>query len=272
MSTNDSNQPRDSLPSLSLSKDEIRADQYARDEKSITTRSVLYGWIKKFFSTWGMRLSLLGLFSFVIIVVGHIVVLRRTVHMQQIQLTQMVEQMDKMVLFFKEDHPASSKTIKTLDESVQQLLLQHKHLEKKEANQSKTLSMFKKVVDTNKKSIANLRWRNKLDAGERKKMVVDFAALEEQLKKTQSSIKALSINNHRDADQQKINVLKNEIEKQEKISNVLKNEIEKQEKISNVLKIRLTKDHEHLQSLDSYRVQTNQRLLQIENTLRKHNE
>ena len=269
MQSNDSNNDLDNLPSLSLSDDERNSrvgTQQIKPKKLSKKKPTNAG-----SSTTGTsrKVIILLIVTILLLTAGgawQIDTLHTQLKKTQAQMTQMVSQMDQITGSIATSGKTTLQTTGQLSHQVVTIAQTQKKLSQVNNEQSKQLSSLQSVTDNNKKDIANLKWRNKLDSSAQDKETKKIKTLSSDISDLTHQIKVINANQLSTTTtwQTQLEQLNTQLKKQQdSFANS-----EKQDK-TGAIDEKLTHLDSALKSMDNYRLQINRRLLQLGNSVRE---
>ncbi len=193
-----------------------------------------------------------------------------------IQTQSSEQKINKMVLLMEKMGSKINDTGKQTTQNTSQFNKQMQTIVQTQQVLDKKLNQITAATDVNKKDISNLRWRNKLDNDKQKKDTSQIYALNKEQGKTNKQLQDLDKSTHNLSSQLKtLNtnqlsstaILQSQLDALKKQNDALNKTVTQNVHGKKVDK-KLESFDDALKSMDSYRLQINRRLLQLENSVR----
>lgn len=264
MQVNDHNNDLDNLPSFSLSDDE-RTSRIGAKEQTPSTAFKKPSPKPNKPSAGTPRKAIVFLILIILMLTAggawQLDVMHTRLEKTQSQINQMVSQMDQISGAITNSGQTTSKTTTQISNQLKSLAQTQQKLEQANKEQTKKLSTLQTVAENTKKDIANLKWRNKVDSDEQNKETKQIEALNTSVSSLTSQIKSINMSQLSSTAtwQSQLDQLKKQTEALASTS--------KKDNSAEINK-KLAGYDSALKSMDSYRLQINRRLLQLENSVR----
>ena len=257
MQTNNQNNS-DSLSAFSISDDDRFS--YTNRPKSIENSSTGQKQKSKHSSRSSMLIIVLIIIALTAAGIWQMNTIQLRLDATQAQITQMVAQLDSITTKITRDDHSALKNSEALNQQINALLHNQKKFEHTLTEQKKLLGGLQTETNNNKKEFAGLKWSNKTNSTKTEKQQTD---LNQRITKLSEKLEVLS-----SSQLNSITRWQSQLEKLQRETEAFFASNNNNNKFDDLSK-KLTEYGAELKSVNEYRLQINQRLLQIENSVRK---